>query len=196
MKTEVLSGKCLSIRLKTETALEHERMERLMEKAKVFDNKKNYQKFTLSQYYFQKEIEHLYQSLEIAELIPDLEIRGRSLAALQDLKDLGVEPQGSELKTASVGFPQSLGWIYVSEGSTLGAAFLFNEAKEKLGLNETFGARNLAAYPEGRAKVWKRFKQVLDDANFSEIQQSQVIEGAMQGFSRFGQLLEEIETLK
>ena len=45
----------------------------------------------------------------------------------------------------------------MSEGSTLGAAFLFKEAQKHLGFSETFAARNLAAYPEGRAKVWKRF---------------------------------------
>ena len=44
--------------------------------------------------------------------------------------------------------------------------------------------------------VWKRFKQAMDDANFSQEQQDQVIEGAMQGFSRFGQLLADLEQLK
>jgi len=43
---------------------------------------------------------------------------------------------------------EALGLLYVSEGSTLGAAFLFKEARDRLGLSETFGARNLAAYPQ------------------------------------------------
>lgn len=32
--------------------------------------------------------------------------------------------------TADVRMPVALGWLYVSEGSTLGAAFLFKEAQE------------------------------------------------------------------
>jgi heme oxygenase len=95
-----------------------------------------------------------------------------------------------------VSFPQSLGWIYVSEGSTLGAAFLLKEAQAKFGFNAEFGARNLAAYPEGRGLVWKRFKQTLDEANFSSEDQQLIIEGAMQGFQRFGELLAQLKTLK
>ncbi|MCJ9204033.1 biliverdin-producing heme oxygenase, partial [Acinetobacter baumannii] len=68
-----------------------------------------------------------------------------------------------------------LGWIYVSEGSTLGAAFLFKEAQKHLGFSETFAARNLAAYPEGRAKVWKRFVKALDEAGFDQTQQDRVV---------------------
>jgi heme oxygenase len=54
----------------------------------------------------------------------------------------------------------------------------------------------LAAYPEGRGLVWKRFKQTLDEANFSSEDQQLIIEGAMQGFQRFGELLAQLKTLK
>lgn len=186
----------LSQRLKTETSTEHDRMEQLMEQAKVFENQSNYARFTLSQYYFQKDVEHLYAHPDVVQIIPDLDVRGRSDAALLDLKDLGLEPQSTSIATDGISFPQALGWIYVSEGSTLGAAFLFKAAQHQFGFTADFAARNLAAYPEGRAVVWKRFKQAMDDANFSQEQQDQVIEGAMQGFSRFGQLLADLEQLK
>lgn len=186
----------LSQRLRTETASEHERMHQLMAKADVFSNQQRYAKFTLAQYYFQQDVEYLFKYPELTELVPDIEVRGRSQAALQDLEDLGLEPQQDEIATQNVGLPQALGWLYVSEGSTLGAAFLFKEAQKSLGLSAEFGARNLAAYPEGRAKVWKRFVQALDDAKFSKQQQDQVIEGAMAGFARFGRLLEQLENLK
>lgn len=186
----------LSQRLKTETSHEHDRMELLMEKAQVFANRHHYAQHTLAQYYFQQDIENLYRHAEVEKIIPDLEVRGRSQAALQDLEDLGVEPQSSEIATEQVGYPEALGWIYVSEGSTLGAAFLFKEAQAKLGLSAEFGARNLAAYPEGRMRVWKRFKQALDDANFSKEDQDKVIQGALEGFVRFGELLEDLDQLR
>ncbi|WP_445115688.1 biliverdin-producing heme oxygenase [Acinetobacter sp. WZC-1] len=186
----------LSQRLKTETVHEHDRMEQLMDQAHVFDSKASYAQFTLSQYYFQRDVEHLYQYPEIASIIPDVDMRGRSQLALQDLADLGVAPRNTEIATEQVDCLQALGWIYVSEGSTLGAAFLFKEAQSRLGLSAESGARNLAAYPEGRMRVWKRFKQALDDAGFNQQQQDQVLEGAMQGFARFGQLLENLEQLQ
>ncbi|MBI1453296.1 MULTISPECIES: biliverdin-producing heme oxygenase [Acinetobacter] len=186
----------LMARLKQETSSEHDRMEVLMQQAGVFESKENYAQFTLSQYYFQKDVEHLYLDPKVQQLIPDLDVRGRSEAALQDLKDLNVEPQQQLIATEMIKFPESLGWIYVSEGSTLGAAFLFKEAQAKFGFNVEFAARNLAAYPEGRAVVWKRFKQTLDEANFTEQEKNEVIKGALNGFNRFGTLLEDLKNLK
>jgi heme oxygenase (biliverdin-IX-beta and delta-forming) len=186
----------LMLRLKQETAAEHDRMELLMREAGVFDSQENYAQFTLSQYYFQKDVEHLYTDPKVIQLIPDLDVRGRSDLALQDLADLKLQPQQQGIVTEQVSYPQSLGWIYVSEGSTLGAAFLFKEAQAKFGFSAEFGARNLAAYPEGRAVVWKRFKQTLDQANFNETEQLQIIEGALQGFKHFGDLLADLKNLK
>ncbi|MFX5618563.1 biliverdin-producing heme oxygenase, partial [Acinetobacter baumannii] len=80
-----------------------------------------YAQFTLSQYYFQREIEHLFEKEGVAGLIPDLDIRGRSKQALADLNDLGIQPNGQQLQSENVQLPEALGWIYVSEGSTLGA---------------------------------------------------------------------------
>lgn len=59
--TEQIISNSLSLRLKQETAAEHERMHQLMSQAKVFSSKEKYAQFTLSQYYFQREIEHLFE---------------------------------------------------------------------------------------------------------------------------------------
>ncbi len=194
--TEQVISSSLMQRLKQETAAEHERMESLMQQSGVFESKHNYAQFTLSQYYFQKDVEHLYLDAKVEQLIPDLAVRGRSDAAFKDLADLGLTPQQQGIATHAIDFPQSLGWIYVSEGSTLGAAFLLKEAQARFGFGAEFAARNLAAYPEGRGLVWKRFKQALDDANFSPQDQQLIIDGALQGFQRFGELLAQLETLK
>ncbi|WP_436860266.1 biliverdin-producing heme oxygenase [Acinetobacter haemolyticus] len=193
--TEQMIANQLSQRLKHETATEHERMHKLMAEAAVFSSKERYTQFTLSQYYFQKEIEHLFEKQGVAELIPDLGIRGRSQQALADLQDLGLVPKGEPLQSKNVEIPEALGWIYVSEGSTLGAAFLFKEAQKHLGFSETFAARNLAAYPEGRAKVWKRFVQALDETGFDQSQQDRVIQGALDAFGYFGNALNRLDEM-
>jgi len=194
--TEQIMSNSLSLRLKQETAAEHECMHQLMSQAKVFSSKEKYAQFTLSQYYFQREIEHLFEKEGVAGLIPDLDIRGRSKQALADLNDLGIQPNEQQLHSENVQLPEALGWIYVSEGSTLGAAFLFKEAQKHLGFSETFAARNLAAYPEGRAKVWKRFVQALDETGFDQTQQDRVVQGALDAFGYFGQALDQLDELK
>ncbi|KQW88246.1 heme oxygenase [Acinetobacter sp. Root1280] len=186
----------LAMRLKLQTADEHERMHTLMAKVDVFSSLEKYALFTLSQYYFQLEIEHLFQLDQVALHITDLDIRGRSAQALLDLQDLAIQPQGQTLESLNVTFPAALGWIYVSEGSTLGAAFLFKQAQQRLGLSAENGARNLAAYPEGRAKVWRRFVQALDQAELSPSQKDEVIQGALDAFNYFGNALINLEQLK
>ncbi|MBF7686764.1 biliverdin-producing heme oxygenase [Acinetobacter rathckeae] len=178
----------LSSRLKEETNAEHERMHQLMKEADVFSNLQQYTKFTHAQYVFQQQIEHLYTDEKVQQHVPDLDIRGRADATYQDLVDLNATPQQT-LPLQEMSYLQALGWIYVSEGSTLGAAFLFKQAQKKLNLSETFGARNLAAYPEGRMVVWRRFQAALNDAQFSQVQQNEVIQGALNGFDYFGNLL-------
>ncbi|OWY34383.1 biliverdin-producing heme oxygenase [Herbaspirillum aquaticum] len=179
----------LSARLKDETATLHEQMHALMEQAQPFASRAQYVRFVAAQYHFQRDVEHLFEDRAIQAAVPDLQVRGREAAALADLADLDAAPGDAAIATGKVAMPEALGWLYVSEGSTLGAAFLLKEVKEKLGVSETFGARNLAAYPEGRAVVWRRFVSFLDAPGLSAQEQDAVVAGARAAFERFGVLL-------
>ncbi|KAF1046036.1 MAG: hypothetical protein GAK35_01150 [Herbaspirillum frisingense] len=179
----------LSSRLKHETADLHEQMHALMEQARPFASRANYARFVAAQYHFQCDVEHLFADPTIQAAVPDLQVRGREAAALADLADLQADAGAASIATGDVAMPEALGWLYVSEGSTLGAAFLLKEAKDKLGLSETFGARNLAAYPEGRAIVWRRFVSFLDRPSLSQAEHEAVLAGAAAAFGRFGDLL-------
>lgn len=179
----------LSARLKNETATLHEQMHALMEQAQPFASRAQYARFVAAQYHFQRDVEHLFENPAIQAAVPDLQVRGREAAALADLADLDAAPGEAAIATGNVAMPEALGWLYVSEGSTLGAAFLLKEVKDKLGLSETFGARNLAAYPEGRAVVWRRFVSFLDAPGLSVQEQDAVVAGAGAAFERFGVLL-------
>ncbi|MFT4198788.1 MAG: biliverdin-producing heme oxygenase, partial [Pseudoxanthomonas sp.] len=112
-------------------------------------------------------------------------------AARADLRDLQAPlPEAGAPASAGIAMPAALGWLYVSEGSTLGAAFLLKEAQERLGLSAEFGARNLAAYPDGRARTWRRFVAALDGEQVAPAQHDAVIAGAHAAFDRFGALLQ------
>jgi heme oxygenase len=180
----------LSHRLKTETADQHERMHQLMAQCAPFSSREAYAKFVAAQYLFQRDVEHLFQDAAVKAAVPDLEARGRETASLADLRDLGAEIPQDSIASSGTSMPAALGWLYVSEGSTLGAAFLFKEAKEHLGLSAEFGARNLAAYPEGRATVWRRFVASLDGDNIPPEAHDAVVTGANAAYNRFGQLLQ------
>ncbi|MBG7622154.1 biliverdin-producing heme oxygenase [Herbaspirillum sp. AP02] len=179
----------LSVRLKSETADLHQQMHALMERAQPFSDRLRYSRFVAAQYHFQRDVEHLFDDAELQAALPDLQVRGREAATLADLADLQAVPGEVAIATASVRLPEAWGWLYVSEGSTLGAAFLLKEVQDKLGLSERFGARHLAAYPEGRALAWRRFVGFLDASDLTAAEQDAVVAGATVAFERFGLLL-------
>jgi heme oxygenase len=181
----------LSARLKTETAELHNKLDKLVMSSQPFADRDRYGRFVVAQFGFQRDIETLYDDAQLLAMIPDLRSRPRLAAAAADLDFLGVALPAADggPVAAPEAVPEALGWLYVSEGSKLGAAFLLKEAGEQLGVTETDGARNLASPEGGRGAAWKRFVQVLDTCGLSGSEQDRVVAGARAAFDRFEQLL-------
>ena len=133
----------------------------------------------------------LFRSPELIKIVPDLAARCRADAAKLDLADLETDVPASvagAVKNPSKA--EALGWLFVSEGSKLGAAFLIKRAVG-LGLSETFGARHLGEPAGGRAEGWKSFTRTLDGLEFSAEEEADVEKGALNAFMRFTVLLEQ-----
>ena len=129
--------------------------------AKPFSSRETYAVFLRIQMMFHRDIAALYAAPELAALYLYPSGRRRYEQVKADLADLGAAPADETpvprfVEGASVDLPTALGWLYVAEGSNLGAAFLI-KAAAALGLSAQFGARHLAASPEGRA----RFAEVM-----------------------------------
>jgi len=123
-----------------------------------------------------------------------LPARCRAEAAKADLADLDTEvpaPVAGAVKNP--GKAAALGWLFVSEGSKLGAAFLIKRAVG-LGLSETFGARHLGEPAGGRAEGWKSFVKTLDSLEFSAQEEAEIEQAAVDAFNRFTVLLEQAYT--
>lgn len=181
--------------LKSETWEAHDRLDQAIMAREPFANRERYALFVKVQYVFHREIDALYESPVLAGLLPDLEARRRLGLIEQDLSDLGVVLPMAQAKPVfatgeSAHVPTALGWLYVAEGSNLGAAFLLKEAV-KLGLSAEFGARHLAGAPEGRARNWKTFTAALDAIHLSDSDEAAVVAGAQAAFERVYALVEE-----
>jgi heme oxygenase len=178
-------------RLSDATDALHEHLHGVVASLAPFDSRENFARFATVQYIFQREIEPLYSRPALQALLPDLQTRSRRSAVAADLADLGRPlPSVEDGLAATLGEPAGIGWLFVSEGSTLGAAMLLKRA-QTLGLTETFGARHLAPDPAGRGKHWKRFVEALDGLALDEEDESELIEGARNAFLHFGKLLEQ-----
>ncbi len=170
----------------------HEALHGVVAAAAPFTSREHFTRWVLVQHRFQREIEPLYRIAELQDWLPDLANRGRLAATEADLADLGTAVPAQEAPAHDTrDLASALGWLFVSEGSTLGAAVLFKKA-QTLGLGESFGARHLAAAPEGRARHWKQFTQALDQLELDETEEVRLREAARAAFRRFDTLLREV----
>ena len=155
-----------SQRLNQITHEPHSKLDTLVKAHAPFETRANFARFVVAQYLFQSELVELYNDVELTAIVP---VPGA-------------------VKNPSKA--RALGWIFVSEGSKLGAAFLIKRAVA-LELSETFGARHLGEPEGGRAEGWKRFVRTLDSLQFSAEEEAEVEQGALDAFNRFTVLLEQ-----
>lgn len=179
-------------RLKASTDEAHKRLDAAIMAAQPFASRERYTLFLDVQYRFHADVAPLYHAPELGRLLPDLAARCRFEAIGRDIADLtGMQPSKPEVETGGLDLPAALGWLYVSEGSNLGAAFLIKEAA-KLGLSEQFGARHLAGHPDGRGLHWRMFVDAFNRLDVSPGDEDRVVEGAQSAFRRVHSLVERI----
>lgn len=170
-------------------AITHEPHSRLDERVKGFEpfaSTERFARFVAAQYLFQRDLQPLYNDPELIGLLADLPQRCRVEQARLDLADLQQALPASEdsLDPQAMGLGEKLAWLFVSEGSKLGAAFLLKRMPA-LGLSETFGARHLGEPIGGRAQGWKAFTAVLDSVELDAEQERLAEVAAIAAFQRF-----------
>jgi heme oxygenase len=180
-----------SQRLNQITHEPHTKLDALVKAHAPFETQANFARFVVAQYLFQSELVSLYNDAALTAIVPDLPARCRSEAAKADLADLETEvPAAVAGAVKNPTQAEALGWLFVSEGSKLGAAFLIKRAVG-LGLSETFGARHLGEPTGGRAEGWKSFVKTLDGLTLSAQEEADLDKGAIDAFNRFTVLLEQ-----
>lgn len=153
-------------RLKAATSAAHEQVDHAVMAAAPFANPESYARFLRFQYRLHRHVEPLYADEALQSLLPELSARSRLKALEQDFADLGLAPPAAAFGPL-LPKGEALGWLYVVEGSNMGAAFLAKDAA-KIGFSDVHGARHLAAHSEGRGLHWRRFTAALDAAELNE----------------------------
>jgi len=177
----------LSKRLKEATSRTHDKLDGRIMAARPFASTANYGRFLAVQYAFHRDLQHLYGDAALGALLPDLEARNRLGRIGEDLADLEQAQPGEDepapFADGPIDMATAFGWLYVAEGSNLGAAFLY-KAAEALGLDADFGARHLAGHADGRARHWREFTGALDRLALSDAEEKRVVDGACAAFTR------------
>lgn len=172
-----------SVRLKAATRDSHGALDKRIMAGDIFADRSSFARFLRVQYRFHRSIDALYASPALDALLPDLAERRRLQQVRSDLEDLEQALPGEDI--AALGndlpLPTALGWLYVVEGSNLGGTVLYKMAAA-LGLDRDFGARHLAAHPDGAARHWREFTAALDAVVLSPAQEQEVIDAADAAF--------------
>jgi heme oxygenase len=181
----------LSRRLRAETTEAHSALDAAIMAKAPFASRAAYGRFLAVQHAFHAEIDRLID-VSGAAALPRADRRFGQIEA--DLADLGLAAAASPAPRAfapdeAVDPARALGWLYVAEGSNLGAAFLL-KAAAGLGLDEGFGARHLAGAPEGRGARWRSFSAELDAVPLDQAGEERAIEGAREAFAHVAALVD------
>jgi heme oxygenase len=174
--------------LKLATADVHDNVDKTIMAQDPFANTQNYLDFLRLQFYFLRDVSALYEHSELLALIPDLTSRRRLSLLEQDFEDLAATLPAAYLQpfvTINTDVATALGWLYVVEGSKVGAAMLGKQVQAKLNFNAEHGARYLTGPGAGRGSAWRELVQLIDSVELNKQQEQALIEGARQAFTRF-----------
>lgn len=181
-------GPTRSQRLKSATGDIHDRLDGRIMALDPFASRDRYTRFLRAQHGFHRALAPLYADPALQARIPDLADRARGAPIAADLADLGAAgDDGAVPDLSALPVAEALGWLYVAEGSSLGAAFLL-KAAARIDLDAGFGARHLAGHPDGRAAHWRRFTAVLDAEPMTAEEEAAMIAAARTAFARFRML--------
>ncbi len=187
LATDAPAPESRALRLKTLTHATHDRLDTSIMAAASFDDVDSYARFVEVQYLFHRDIHALYDDAVLQALLPGLAERRRLDLIAADLADLGrALPEADDtpvFAAGSVDAPTALGWLYVAEGSNMGAALL-RKAVAKIGLSDDHGARHLAPAEGGPAAHWRAFTAGLNAVELSGDEDARVTAGANAAFAR------------
>ncbi|GAA08778.1 biliverdin-producing heme oxygenase [Acetobacter tropicalis] len=176
--------------LRQYTHAAHERLDHRMTGLDLFSSHERYTVFLVVQYLFHRDVSDLYARADVAALVPDMDSRNRLELVERDMQDLCVPyPMVRRNPPVAGSVSAAIGWLYVAEGSKLGANILAKRAQD-MGLTESFGARHLAPDAQGRAYGWQSFKAAVDHA---PLDTAICISHAEAAFERVTQYLDRCE---
>ena len=178
--------------LKQNCQTTHDSVDNLVMSVKPFDSTDNYTKFLQLQAVFHKVVDDIYKNPKLNQQIEGLAKLARYDEVLRDLQDLNASEKNISVPLPQLSGAETLGWLYCAEGSNVGAAFLFKDAQNKLGLSAEHGARHLAPHIDGRGKHWRDFVGKLNTLPVNEEERAAALQGALDAFAFYKVVVREI----
>lgn len=176
--------------LREGTAALHGAVEVAVYRNNPFTSIRRYRRFILGNLAFFRAFETWAEASGVTELLDDWDERRKQDLLLADARDLAaypdeVPPTPPELLPPAGASPAILlGSLYVTEGSTLGAAILAKHVR-RLGLGPQNGGRYLNANSHSRLGYWRTFLEVLNTTPFDPPALQDAVDSARLTFNAY-----------
>lgn len=175
----------LSKELKEVTKINHQLLEKqLITIIRSIHNKQDYAKLLFPFYSFIAGLEINIKTHLDLSVLPDYGNRRKSAALANDLHLLGVAlpplPDTNVLPQINDHY-QTLGALYVLEGSTLGGKIICKMIQQQLELTDMSELTFFYGYGEETDSMWQRFKDTLNNAQ-NESKKDNIIQSANDTF--------------
>ena len=181
----------LSDALKKHSRQTHDNVDKLVLSMEPFASIENYSKFLQAQNAFHEVLKPIYENTSLNLRIKGLNSLSRLEQVAMDMQYLKIQSMLVDETIPSPNEFESIGWLYCSEGSNLGAAILYKEA-QKIELTSTHGAKHLSAHKDGRMVHWRKFKEQLDGLELTLTQRQQALKGAEDAFAFFKRVIRQV----
>jgi len=175
--------------LKKQTTVAHQQLEKLVvSRLKNIRSNEDYVKLLRIFYAYFSQLEEVIRPYISAEILPDYAERRHAISLADDIACFGASLTGLlEVPVPSIDNPvKALGALYVMEGSVMGGPIIV-QILAKYGI--TKGTSFFSGYGPETGKKWTAFIDALN-ANLSEELYPDVINAAIETFSRFADTFE------
>ncbi|MBC7473069.1 MAG: biliverdin-producing heme oxygenase [Candidatus Sericytochromatia bacterium] len=178
--------------IKESTREFHQEIEELAYSNKITDNSlslEEYKRILVVNYIFNKNLENKILENNDIKLIEELDFYSRLKSSLieEDLRNVGIDPKevfkAIDLSHISDLY-SSLGYLYLSEGSTLGGNVICKKLKENENLKNIDKFNFYGCYGDNIGPKWKIFCQVMAK-EVNEVNEDKVINSAHKAFNNY-----------
>lgn len=149
----------------------------------------DYSGYLLASYHFHSAVENVFRPH--AASIPLSDERIKTPAIKQDLVKVGVDPAPLSATTANSSFASALGYLYVSEGSMLGAQIIYRSLLKIPRISELDAFQFLTLYNKRTGVLWSSLVELLEKTGSDADVQKVVVDSAVEAFELFRKVYRE-----
>ena len=183
--------------LRAATRKLHTELEEITQSSKMKEESyspADYRKYILANFYFHQSVEQVIFGSQHPGLQPlRLHYKCKTPFLLRDLEALRLMTSENDYKLSGHSLAHIMGYLYVAEGSMLGAAIIYKLLKENPGFRPIKAFHFLSCNEGQKRKMWTEFKNYVNNTEWEEPQKTEMINAAKEAFLLYKNIFVDIQ---